>query len=309
MTQPASVGTMSRCAIGTANPPTTAFEYVNFGLRLHQEILSSDGIRGTHSHPVERTRLGKLVCGGPITIQPGKADLDVLLPLITGTTKNASNAFLNASGLLNETLTPFFVVVDRIAKVYTYAGATSATAGCYCATTTFHVAEGEILTVTMEVEAINEYEGAAGTFPVGAVFNYQAPYVWADGALSIGGTVTQFKEATITYRNVLKVDRFMNSTIRTDIPFLDRIVEADLLIPNTSDQATLLAYPGITAESFSLVLTQGADSLTIASSAFQIEPQSPNLPGREESLLPIRGRFRTATGGTVPEITFTNVST
>lgn len=114
---------------------------------------------------------------------------------------------------------------------------------------------------------------------------------------------------TITYRNVLKVDRFMNSTIRTDIPFLDRIVEVDLLLPNTSDQATLLAYPGVTAESFSLVLTQGSDSLTIATSAFQIEPQSPHLPGREESLLPIRGRFRTSSGGTVPEITFTNVST
>lgn len=283
-------------------------------MRLRQEIISTDGIRGTHSHPEERTRMGRLTCSGSIVIQPGKADLDVLLPLITGTTKNAGNAFLNASGLLNETLTPFFVVIDRTSEVATYAGATSTTAGCYVEEAIFHVAEGEPLTLTLRIQAINEYIGAAGSFPAGAVFNYQPPYVWADsatgpgGTFSVGGTVYQFKEATITYRNVLKTDRFMNSTVRTDIPFLDRIVECEVVLPNTTDQAALLAYPGNAATAFTLKLAQGTDNFQIATSAFQIDPESPDSPGREESHLRLHGFFRTSGAGTIPEVTFTNVS-
>lgn len=310
MTQPASVGVLSRVAIGTANPPTVAFEYQGeFGLHKQQEIINTDGLRGTHDHPVERTALGKLICSGPVVIQPGPKDLDTLLPLITGTVKNGSNEFINASGLLNETLIPFFVVVDRIAQVYTYAGATSSAAGCYVDSAELHIGEGEPLSLTLAIEAINEYPAAAGTFPAGAAFNYQSPYTWSECTLTIGGVTYQFKEATIRWNNNLKKDRFMNSAIRTDLPFLDRIVECELLTPNTSDQAALLAYPGITAEAFSLVATQGSDSLTIASSALQIEPISPALHARDESLIPIRGRFHSASGGTVPSVTITNIST
>lgn len=313
MTQPASVGTLSRCSISQTSTFATALEYKDFGLKLHQEIVSTDGIRGTHMHPAERTRLGRIACAGPITFQPGKSDLDLLLPLITGTTKNGSDAFLNVSGLLSESLLPFLCVVDRIAKVYTYAGSSSTTAGCYVASAAFHIAEGEPMSLTLQVEGIQEYIGAAGTFPA-TTFNYQPPYMWSDFVLTIGGTVYQFRELTLTWTNHLKTDRYMNSIIRTDIPFLDRIVTFDVRLPNTSDQAALLAYPAqsatpVVSESFSLVGTQGSDSISFASSAFGIEPESPDLPGREETLLPIHGRLYAATGLTVPECTITNVST
>lgn len=296
MTQPASVGTMSRCALGTANPPTVAFEYRNFGLKLHQEIITTNGIRGTHNHPAERTALGRITCSGPIDLQPGKADLDTLLPLITGSAK-VVNSFALAESLLS-----FYSVVDRVSEVSTYAG-------CYVARAVFHCAEGEPLELRLEIEALTETNGAAGSFPAGAAFNYQAPYVWYNGVLSIGGVATQFKEGTVTVTNRLKTDRYMNSVSRTDLPFLDRVIEGEFRLPNTSDQAALLAYPGVTAEAFSWVFTQGGDSFTMASSAFQIEPQSPDLPGRDESLLPIHGTFRSASGGTVLPMTFTNVST
>jgi hypothetical protein len=311
MTQPASVGTLSKCAFSLANTfgAGSAQEYREFGLKLRQELYSTDGIRGTHSHPVERTRLGRITCSGAITLQPGKADLDLLLPLITGTPKSAGNTFLNTSGLLNETLTPFFIVANKMSGVYTYAGITAATAGCVVDSATFHIAEGEALTVTLNVEAINEYPGAAGSFPVGATFNFQAPYMWSDCSCTIQGSTYWFKEATITWNNNVKKDRYMNSIYRTDLPFLDRIVTVTLRTPNTSDQAALLAYPGITAQAFNLTATVGSASLSIASSALLIEPEGPDLPGREESLLPIHGRLYTSSGGTVAECTITNVST
>lgn len=293
MTQPATVGTLTRCCFGTVNPPTIAFEYKQFGLKLHQEILSTDGIRGTHNHPSERTRLGKRICSGPIDLQPGPADIDTIMPLVTGSTKNGSNQFP-----LAETLLPFFAIVDRITNVYTYIG-------CEVDKCVIHAAEGEPISMQLQVEALDEQEGASGSFPAGASYNLQSPYVWYDGVLSIGGTQYQFKECTITIDNHLGKSRFMNSVTRTDLPFLDRIIECEIRMPSTTDQSALLSYPGVTAESFSLTLTQGSSSLVLSSSAYQIEPQSPDTPGREEVLLPLRGQFRSL-GGTLP-LTITNV--
>ncbi len=294
MTQPATVGTLSQCAIGIGTP-TVAFEYKNFGLMLHQEIIPTNGIRGTHNHPAERTRLGKAICSGGISLQPGPHDIDTLMPLITGTVKNGSNQFP-----LAETLLAFNTVVDRVVKVYTYAN-------CYVDRCVIRASQGEPIDLELQVESLTETIANAGTFA--GTFNYQSPYVWYDGALTVGGTAYQFLECVITIDNHLKKDRFMNSVTRTDLPFLDRTIEAELRLPATTDQATLLAYTGITAESFSLVFTQGIDSLTIASSAFQIEPQAPTTPGREELLLPLRGQFRSSSAGTVPSLTVTNIST
>lgn len=292
MAQPASVGTLSRCALGTASPPTVAFEYKQFGLKLHQELTPTSGIRGTHNHPAERLVAGPAVCSGSIVLQPGPLDFDTILPFVTGTATKAVNVFA-----LTESLIAFNAIVDRVAEVYQYTTT-------YVDTFVLHCAQGEPVEVTMQCEALTE---TSTTFPT-AAYNYQAPYQWYQGALTIGGTTYQFLECTITIHNNLKKDRFMNSVTRTDLPFMDRIIECEIRMPCTSDQAALLSYPGVTAESFSLVLTQGAYSLTLASSAFQIEPQSPDLSGREEILLPLRGQLREASAGTVAPLTITNVS-
>jgi hypothetical protein len=287
MTQPASVGTLSQCSING-----TILEYKGaFGLVRHQAILSSDGIRGTHNHPSERTRLGPETSSGPVVFNPGPTDMDVLLPLITGGAKNGSNVFP-----LAETLISFTSIVDRIAKVMTYNTG-------YVDQGIFRAAQGELLEVTLQIEALSESVGAAGSFP-GGTQPIDAPYVMMDGVLTIAGQTYQFKEFMLTVNNNLKKDRFMNSTVRTDLPFLDRLITCDLRLPYTSDQIGLY-NTGITAESLSITFTNGVNNLTIATSAFQIEPVSPDTPGREEMLLPLRGQFRSLAGGA--PITFTNV--
>jgi hypothetical protein len=100
---------------GHGQPPAVAFEYKDeFGLKLHQEILFTAGVRGTHNRPSERTRLGNRRCSGPVHFEPGPADLDTLLPLITDSNVNGANQCP-----LAETLLPFNTVVDRVTKVMT----------------------------------------------------------------------------------------------------------------------------------------------------------------------------------------------
>lgn len=288
MTARASVGTLSQAAINSM-----AVEYRSCSLAKHQEIISTDGIRGTHNHPSERTRPGKLVCSGNLAINPGPLDLDVILPLVTGSTK-VVNSFALAESLL-----PFTTVVDRVTKVDTYTS-------CYIDTCTFKAEEGELLELDLAIEALLESTGASGTFA--GTFNYQQPYMMYDGALTISGTAYQFKSFELAIHNNLKKDRFMNSVTRTDLPFMDRIVEATIMLPYTVDTQAL-RDTGATAESLSIAFTNGADSLTLATAAFQIEPISPPTPGRNEILIPLRGQFRTSGGGTVGSLTITNVST
>ena len=202
-----TVGTLNQFGIGTANPTTSLLEYTSFGLGKHGTVLSTDGIRGTRSHPVERTRAGVYTISGQIVTHPGPADLDVLLPFITGTTKNGSNQFPLAEALTSVTA---YIQHDSGAKVFTYAG-------CQADKYAFKASQGGLLELAMDWEALTESIGNAGTFP-SLTATTAAPFVLMDAVLTIGGGASkQFREMEVVIDNHLKKDRHMNSSARTDV--------------------------------------------------------------------------------------------
>src|SRR5579864_8439588 len=124
----ATVGTLTKLGLDTVNPVTKAYEYLSCTIGKRNVILSSDGIRGTRSHPVERTRYGVYTVGGTLTMNPGPTDLDAILGHIMGGTPTGSSP---TTYPLAERLTTysgaagFFVGIDRQATagaMYTYAG-------------------------------------------------------------------------------------------------------------------------------------------------------------------------------------------
>lgn len=289
----AAVGTLSQANISYASfngGVPIAFEYRSCSLGMHQEIISTDGLRGTHNHPSERTRIGRQISSGSLSINPGSSDIDCIMPLVMGTIKNGSNQFP-----FTETLLLFQTVVDRVTKVATYAT-------CYVDHCTIRGSEGEPLELELGIEALTETIGASGTFT--GSFNNQSPFVFMDGVLTYGGSVYQFKTFDLTIANNLKKDRFMNSVTRTDLPFMDRMVSFNLMLPYTTDTQALYAT-GVTLETISMVFTNGAKVLTLNTSGFQAEPASPPVPGRNELLIPLHGQARTT--GATASLTITNV--
>ncbi len=292
MTQGASVGTLSKVGFDVTNPVTKAYEYLGqMAIGKHNTVLATGGIRGTRSHPVERTRAGSYTVGGNLNFNPGPADLDDLLPLITGGAKDGSNNFP-----LAETLGEFFVTVDKIADVATYAG-------CKVNKATFKATQGGLLEMDLDIQGKTETLGVVSGFSA-LVPSLTSPYVFHDCVLTINSVAYQFRHFEFGLDNHLKLDRFMNTISRTDLPALDRTVDVSLDLPFTSDTIGLYDQndaSGAVVATF----TNGANSFTITLPAVQFPTQPPNLPGREEVTLPLKGTARKT--GTTLEVTLTNI--
>lgn len=285
-----SVGTFSRLSLGLANPPATAFEYegsLNFG--KSQPIMKTSGIRGTRSHPVERTRMGLIAVGGSINFIPGPADLDVLLRLIAGTAKSGNDF------VLAETIPEFYVGIDKIAQQYLYSG-------CKMMQATFGGSTGSFMSLQCDIIGKTETAGTISGL-TSLVPSLSTPYVFHDATLTYGGTTYQFKEFSLVVNNGLKPDRYMNSITRTDIPELDRVITVSLGMPFTSD--TLGLYDiGITSAALVITFTNGGYNFIITMPAVQFPTQPQSLPGREEIILPLSGQAMKT--GTTLECLFTN---
>lgn len=285
-----SIGTFSKLAFGTSNPPNYAMEYegsLNFG--KSQPIMKTSGIRGTRSHVVERTRMGRIAVGGSINLVPGPADLDLLLYYTAGTAKSGNDF------TLAETIPSFYVGIDKVAAMYLYTGCKMMQATISGSTGSFMGFQADIIGKT---ETAGTITGMSALVP-----SLSTPYVFHDATLTYGGSTYQFREFSMVVNNGLKPDRYMNSITRTDIPELDRVITVSLGLPFTSD--TLALYDiGITSAALVVTFTNGGYVFTITMPAVQFPTQPQNLPGREEIILPLSGQAMKT--GTTLECTFTN---
>lgn len=294
-----SVGTLSRFGITdtVVNPNVLPMEYKTCTLGKHNTVLSTDGIRGTRSHPVERTRAGTYTVGGQISFDPGPADLDAWLPYITGGLKQGDNSFPLLDSLATKLPSGFTVIINRIAQTYSYGG-------CAVDKATFKASQSTVLDLTLDIEGKTETPGDISSFD-SATTSLAPPYVLMDAVLTYNGTAYQFREVEITLDNMLKKDRFMNNISRTDLPALDRHIGVALSLPFTTD--TLGLYDqNITSANVVITFTNGVYVLTFTLPAVQFPTQPPEMPGREEILLPLRGEARKT--GTTLEATITNKS-
>ncbi len=309
MPQPPSIGTLSKFAAGLTNPPTSAFEYVGtFGLGLHNTVIDTAGIRGTRQHPVERTRPNLQTVSGPITMNPGPGDLNFwLTPIMgqaaTGAGTSGSPYSWTPADKIN-TYGSLFIGIDRLAQQHLYSG-------CQVNQAVFRATQGAFLELEMDIQGLTESVGASvlGAGFAALIPSLQTPYVLSDASLTYGGTTFQFRHVEVVISNGLKLDRFMNSVTRTDLPALDLAVSVSLDLPYTSDELSLYNQ-NATAGNVVLTFTNstgdsGSQSqLQFQLPATQFPTEPPITPGRDEILLPLRGRaMRT---GTTPPLTVTN---
>lgn len=291
----ASMGHQARlsfAAAGTAiGSYTESVEFVAENLQKRLTILETAGIRGTRSHPVERTRDGTCAVGGTIRFHATPALLDLLLPRILGAAES-SDLFA-----LAESLPEFDVLLDRVAKRFVYGG-------CKVARALLQGRAGGLL--ELQLELLGKTETVSATAFPSIAPPTDPPYVFQDGTLTLSGTSRKMTEFALVIDNRV-VPRFTNSQAATDLSPTDRLVTLDCRTPYTSDEVDLYGQNVGGAGAATLAFVNGGYSTSIAIPKLQFPDHSPTVDGKQEILLQLKGTARKS--GSTAELAITHDST
>jgi hypothetical protein len=283
---------LSFAAAGTAvGSYTEAHEFVSEGLRKSLTILDTSGIRGTRSHPKERTRDGTYTIGGPIRMHATPAMLDLLLPRILGANES-TDVFA-----LAETLPEFDVLIDRVVRRFQYGA-------CKVSRATFRCQAGGLLELDLDIVGKTETVSATA-FPT-ITAPTDAPYVFADAVCTLSGSARIVTQWELTIDNAIDA-RFSNSQTATSLNATDRIVTCNLTVPYTTDEVALYGINTGSAAAATFVFTNGGYSTTFAIANLQIPDNSPTVESRGEILLQLSGTAKKSS--TTNELIVTHDST
>jgi hypothetical protein len=283
---------LSLAAGGTAiGSYTEAYEFLTESLRKQLTIVDTAGLRGTRSHPAERTRDGTYAISGGLQFHATPAMLDLLLPRILGANESTDTF------ALAETLPEFDVLIDRVAKRFVYAG-------CQVNRATFRAAAGGPLELDLDV--IGKTEVVSATAFPSITAPVDPPYVWQDCVCTVNGSARVVTQWDLTIDNALNA-RFSNSQTATDIHSTDRIVTVNLTVPYTSSEVDLYGINTGGAAAATFVFTNGNYSTTFSIAKLQIPDQSPVVDGRGEILLQLQGVAKQSS--TTKELVITHDST
>lgn len=262
-------GRLSMAAAGTAiGSFTEAHEIVSETLRKTNEIVDTNGIRGTRSHASERTRFGLDRVGGTISYIVSPLILDLLLPRIQGTAESAD------SFVLAETLISFDVLVERIAKRFLYTT-------CYVDKARFRFTPGQL--VTLDIDVIGTGETVSATaFPT-ITAPTDVPYTCSDTVFTLVSSARTVMSCELVYDNMIEA-RFSNSTTATDIFPTDRIVTVNVTTPYTSSETDLYAQ-ALLGSAGTIAITNGTTSCTFTFGKIQFPDSAPTMATRNGEIV------------------------
>ncbi len=275
----AAVGTLGLAGIDTVNPVTVAFEFMSESLIMNEALIDANGVLGTRSRDQERVRIGLEHVGGTMDMQPTALEWSRLLAWCLGGTTSGSPT---VTYTLGETLSTRFISIDRVTKVFTYAG-------CAVDTMTIAAAQGAPLHLTLGLVGTTETVAAAGTFPAITCDRTTAPFVFMDAALTISSVVVTPKSFEITVENHIDRERFFNSRTLSGAIALDRMVRFRCSVPYESAAQYALYGAGAVGVVLSAIFTNGSQVLTINMPSLAFPKRSPSIPGRVEVMLALEG--------------------
>lgn len=293
MTNP--MGHQTLIAVDPVAPVDTSsepYEVESESMGKKTEIVSTEGLRGTRSMSIERTREAKNDVGGQITLFPSPLDLDLWLPRILGGAES-TDVFA-----LTETLPTFVMCVDKVTDAFLYTG-------CYVSKAVFSASSGGMLKLVLDILALSETTGQ--TFPAVTLGVTAAhdPFVMSDGVLTLAGSGTAFRSFELSIDNQLEAD-FMNSLNATCIDSNGRVItlKTDIAFDSTNQSALYeQAAAGIAG---SLAFTNGAVSTSFAFGTLQVADKAPAVGGKTK--IPFTPEFNVLKTGTTNEIIVTNDS-
>jgi hypothetical protein len=260
----------------------------------------SPGIRGTRSYLANQASLGTKTISRQLAMEARPDDLDFWLPYILGATASGTTF------ALAETLPSFVLSVSQAIKVLT-------DTGCVINTGRFSGGSNQKLQLALAIEALDETETAADSFPdIADTLSLLQPYVFQQGALKLADKVREFNSFELLVNNALVTDRFNNSVTRTELPTGDRQVTFVCDCPFTTDELDIYSA-GVDGMAAELKFTNGNRALTFTMPCLKKPLAGVDIGAKNQELKqrPQWQAFATqAADGTVTsELTVTNKST
>lgn len=294
------LGTITESTYGT--PPgavTEPFVFVSESINKRGVIVERSGLRGTRSRAADDTREGPYSVGGLLVLEPTPEDLAIWLPRILGGTPSGDTY------ALAETLPSFTLAIDRVAKVFTYAG-------CKVNRAVISGTQGGLLRLALDLVTQSESVGAADSFPSLSPSVTQ-PYIFSDLALTLAATTREVRQFTLTIDNALVTDRFMNSLTIVSAPEGDRSIMLNTTHAWAPANTDLYAQ-ALAGAAGTLQLTNALGGApptgyqtTFSFATLQTPDRSPSVAGRQELLLNLEMLARKV--GSTAELEVTHDST
>ena len=295
-----SLGHQSKLALDAALPFDTSsepYEFISENLQLSVPQIASEGIRGTRSRHGERVVRGQKTVSGSIVLEPTQTELDLLLPRILGANES-TDVFAVA-----ETVQEFYVMVDRVGKVFRYGP-------CKVGSAVFSGSAGQKVQLVLNIVGQGDETIAnAGTFP-SLTIDTDVPLIFHQGVLTLHSTAILFDQFTLTIENGVEA-RFENSQTAVALVETDRVVTLETSVPYTADSGSdgVTVYGNDvagTVASGSLVFTPASGrTVTFSMNSLRPTTRSPNVPGRNQEIrLPLS--YQAMKTSTTAEISVTN---
>jgi hypothetical protein len=272
----ASIGFASQMALSATSSFSSSsswLEFISESITAQRTFSDSPGIRGTRSYSEERVRTMPYKISGTVNLLCDIYSMDTLLAYVLGTGPTSSVYSLT------DTLTPFYLMIDRVAKVFTYGP-------CYISKATFTGSPSDpILKCALAIEAETETVGAAGSFPSGMTVDTKRPFIYSDATFALDGATTYSAFSwELTIDNNLLADRFVNELTRSQIPSTDRHVTVKMQTAFTSVETALYNIAANAFGSATAVFTNAEE--TISSTVSTLTFSTPYLmwPGKSPNV-------------------------
>lgn len=278
------MGTPSMSKLSALKIGSTVMEYISSGLREVGERSEDEGLRDTRGRHDSRITQAATGVAGPIVFEPTYVELQALVPYVTGTSSTA----------LTEDLTSATIIINEAAATWSYAN-------CYCGSMSFQSSEKSRFRVNSNWIGKTRSSGTltSPTYDNGSIFMHHQLTVDLGGTVDASGNYTSGTtydclSCNVTIDNMLQA-MFRNSITATSITPTDRNVGLQLVLPYTSDEASI--YTSIddgTSIAGSVTWNNGTNSITFVFPSLIAQPETPTVPGgAQEITMPLNFRAYT----------------
>lgn len=269
------------------------YEFKSFTVARKDNILDTDGIRGTRSHHSINTRLGTYTVDGAFNWNPTVADLVNWFPRILG------EAAAGTTFALKDELTTngiFGLLHDNGVSTFEYTD-------CKVNKATFSCAPGQLLDCNIEIAGTTEVIGTAyPALTLGTTALSNSPFVMSDAVFTFVSAARDTLSCEIVVDNMLDV-RFSNSRTATSIIPKDRLVT----VRTTHPYIAALYNQAVGGTTGTVVFTNSTVSITFTFGVLQVASVGPVVNGKGETVLQVDAVARMT--GSTKELVVTMDST
>lgn len=240
-------------------------------------VDNEEAIRGFLDHPKERVTQGLKKWQFTITMQPSPTEMDLIFPYI-GFTESPTDTFTVTDDF---SALEFDVIVDKVAKVQTYAD-------CKVDKAIFQGQKGRKPNqLTLMCIAKSMTQDDAGTFSASAI-DTDFAYAFTEGVLTLQSSARAFDRYAVIIDNHLNAE-FNNSQEATCIQPAERTIHLAVNTPYTSSEIALFDTPfaGASGAAGTIAWTRGSKSTAFSFANLKSVAKPVSIPGKVEIRQPL----------------------